>query len=63
MGRSRGTLTRKGRNNRASHALYATAPALYSTVEQTLCMEITNDGVKKNDYGLLSILVSVILER
>jgi hypothetical protein len=31
MGRSRGTLTQKGRNGRASHALYATWPALYST--------------------------------
>jgi hypothetical protein len=31
MGRSRGTLTRKGRNGRASHALNATAPASYST--------------------------------
>ena len=31
MGRSRGTLTRKGRNGLASHALNATAPASYST--------------------------------
>ena len=31
MGRSRGTLTQKGRSGLASHALYATAPASYST--------------------------------
>lgn len=31
MGRSRGTLTRKGRNGPASHALDATAPVFYST--------------------------------
>ena len=34
MSRSRGTLARKGRNGSASHALHATAPALYSTVKR-----------------------------
>lgn len=31
MGRSRGTLARKGRSCLASHALYATAPVVYFT--------------------------------